>query len=156
MGFALSRQAAKPKSFNNLLDRRNALAIPFLVVGSIVLDPQLSNAADGKSATANLFRTPLYNEESSPSVDAVTTERVALGKGDLIVREVRKSSSLCGIQSKPGDTMEVRYEASYIRKDGEAGMILYDSSATRGTGQPYVFTLGNGDMIRGTTCAQER
>jgi hypothetical protein len=70
---------------------------------------------------------------------------------------------VCGIQSRSGNVMEIVYEARYIANnnnvmtsrrssndpDSQNIPVLYDSSAQRGTGLPYQFVLGSGDMLPG-------
>jgi FK506-binding protein 2 len=63
----------------------------------------------------------------------------------LGIRTTRPPSSVCGIKSRRYDMMEIKYEARVASPGGP----LYDSSAQRGTGQPYQFVLGNGDLIKG-------
>mmetsp|Transcript_36558 Transcript_36558/g.109873 ORF Transcript_36558/g.109873 Transcript_36558/m.109873 type:complete len:353 (-) Transcript_36558:197-1255(-) len=60
-------------------------------------------------------------------------------------RVARKAEGKCGIQSRRGDVLEIRYEARVGNQQGR----IYDSSDWRGTGQPYAYNLGNGDVIRG-------
>lgn len=50
----------------------------------------------------------------------------------------------CTIQSRRNDLLEIRYEAR-VGRDGA----VYDSSASRGTGQPYQTVLGSYDVIPG-------
>jgi FKBP-type peptidyl-prolyl cis-trans isomerase len=49
------------------------------------------------------------------------------------------------MKSRRGDLLEITYEARIYRRDGP----VFDSSLDRGTGQPYQFVLGSGDMIAG-------
>jgi FKBP-type peptidyl-prolyl cis-trans isomerase len=55
--------------------------------------------------------------------------------------------SSCAIQSRRGDVLEIHYQATALLSDGRR--YVYDSSASRGTGQPYQMVLGSGDMIPG-------
>lgn len=59
-----------------------------------------------------------------------------------LLRDTEKS---CNIPSRRNDVLEIKYQARYGGPDG----IVYDSSATRGTGQPYQMVLGSGDMLPG-------
>jgi hypothetical protein len=61
---------------------------------------------------------------------------------EFVVRTVRQGS---GEPSRRGDLLEFVYEA---RMGGQNGPV-YDSSAQRGTGQPYQYVLGSGDLIPG-------
>jgi FKBP-type peptidyl-prolyl cis-trans isomerase len=62
------------------------------------------------------------------------------------------------IQSRRGDVLEIRYEASRLKTEGggdsdtnspTSRKVAYDSSDARGTGQPYQMVLGSGDMLSG-------
>jgi FKBP-type peptidyl-prolyl cis-trans isomerase len=62
------------------------------------------------------------------------------------------------IQSRRGDVLEIRYEASRLKTEGGGDSdtnspttrkVVYDSSDARGTGQPYQMVLGSGDMLSG-------
>ncbi|KAL7578638.1 hypothetical protein ACA910_009783 [Epithemia clementina (nom. ined.)] len=55
------------------------------------------------------------------------------------------NSSSCGVKSRRGDVLEIEYDAHLLGPDG----MVYDSSTTRGTGQPYQMVLGSGDMLPG-------
>eukprot|EP00529_Nitzschia_sp_RCC80_P021710 CAMPEP_0113501500 /NCGR_PEP_ID=MMETSP0014_2-20120614/32989_1 /TAXON_ID=2857 /ORGANISM="Nitzschia sp." /LENGTH=392 /DNA_ID=CAMNT_0000396095 /DNA_START=131 /DNA_END=1309 /DNA_ORIENTATION=+ /assembly_acc=CAM_ASM_000159 len=81
------------------------------------------------------------------------------------------SSEPCAMQTRRGDLIEINYEASYYVKkkkkknrprtddnnsqndpdDDNNGLdvVLYDSSAFRGTGRPFQLVLGTGDVIPG-------
>jgi len=63
------------------------------------------------------------------------------------ISTVSKPTSMCAIQSRKGDVLEIVYEAYYYNNNDEK--ILYDASKARGTGQPYQTVLGSGDMISG-------
>lgn len=67
------------------------------------------------------------------------------------IHTIKTAPEACKIQSRRGDVLEIKYEARYqaqlSRNGGED--IMFDSSDSRGTGQPYMFVLGNGDMIPG-------
>ena len=63
----------------------------------------------------------------------------------FVIDTVRPAKGKCGMQSRRGDTMQIRYEA---RVDDQFGPV-YDSSEFRGTGQPYAYMLGNNDVIKG-------
>jgi hypothetical protein len=54
-------------------------------------------------------------------------------------------SSTCKIQSRRLDVLEIIYEARLGSPNG----IIYDSSNSRGTGQPYQMVMGSGDMHPG-------
>jgi len=63
------------------------------------------------------------------------------------IEVLQKPSSICVIQSRRLDVLEIVYEAFYRTTDNQR--ILYDSSSSRGTGLPYQMVLGSGDMITG-------
>ena len=88
-------------------------------------------------------------------------------------------SEPCAMQTRRGDLIEINYEASYYVKkkkktakgtpktqsrpddntsindtedtdnDNDLDVVLYDSSAFRGTGRPFQLVLGTGDVIPG-------
>jgi hypothetical protein len=58
---------------------------------------------------------------------------------------LRDTERYCNIPSRRNDVLEIRYQARLGGPDG----IVYDSSATRGTGQPYQMVMGSGDMLPG-------
>ena len=61
------------------------------------------------------------------------------------VNVLQGSDASCGIKSRRNDILEFNYEA----RIGDANGIVYDASATRGTGQPYQYVLGSGDILPG-------
>lgn len=63
-------------------------------------------------------------------------------------RILQESPGPSVIRTRRDDLLEIEYEAKYIPAAG-ASPTLYDSSAFRGTGQPYQMVLGSGDMIPG-------
>mmetsp|Transcript_8900 Transcript_8900/g.14830 ORF Transcript_8900/g.14830 Transcript_8900/m.14830 type:complete len:283 (-) Transcript_8900:59-907(-) len=63
-------------------------------------------------------------------------------QGEFVVRTVRPGS---GAPSRRDDLLEFVYEARMGSPDGP----VYDSSAKRGTGQPYQYILGSGNLIPG-------
>lgn len=60
------------------------------------------------------------------------------------------AAQTCTLLSKRDDVLEINYEAKFegLRQDGPT-LLTYDSSASRGTGQPYQTVLGSGDMLPG-------
>jgi hypothetical protein len=64
-------------------------------------------------------------------------------KGSFVIRTVREVTK--GVKSRRGDLVEFVYEA---RVQSPVGSV-YDSSAQRGTGQPYQYVIGSGDLIPG-------
>jgi len=85
----------------------------------------------------------------TPSPDAASNEAMQ----SFSIQTIKRPPSTCKILSQRGDVLEIRYEARYqatLSRNGDAeGGIVFDSSDSRGTGQPYMFVLGNGDMIPG-------
>ena len=62
----------------------------------------------------------------------------------------------CAIKSRRGDVLELQYEAAAVvtiqSADGQQTQqqrVVYDSSSSRGTGQPYQMVLGSGDVLPG-------
>ena len=83
----------------------------------------------------------------SPSTNAATTLNSSTTSYYSIttLEGTFDTSTSCGIQSRRGDVLEIDYEAHLLGPDGP----IYDSSARRGTGQPYQMVLGSGDMLPG-------
>jgi len=65
--------------------------------------------------------------------------------GGYSVAVVEKGGPSCSIQSRKLDLLEIRYDAHLNSPDG----VVYDSSSSRGTGQPYQMVLGSYDMLPG-------
>lgn len=84
----------------------------------------------------------LAQQQSSPTTPDATSYRV---------ETLQDSPRQCTLQSRRNDLLEIHYKASFLRVDrnGNPVPIVYDSSAQRGTGQPYQMVLGSGDMLPG-------
>lgn len=82
-----------------------------------------------------------------PSSDSLNTKEEpptpTEGKESFVIRTVRDVTT--GVKSRRGDLVEFVYEA---RMQSPVGSV-YDSSAQRGTGQPYQYVIGSGDLIPG-------
>jgi len=141
-----------------ILDYDNAKSVVERIkAGPYPIDLRLYNLAAGGDAIGDLGR-PLVSAEDAllAAEKASAEERVAsllsksggggVGGGEgFTTRVVKKAEGSCGIQSRRGDVMEIRYTARVGGKEG----YVYDSSDSRGTGTPYMYQLGNGDMIPG-------
>lgn len=77
-------------------------------------------------------RQPIYDEKLSSQSKIIT-----LQNGE------------CSLKSRRGDVIGIDYTASYYSNGSNGEKLVYDSSAQRGTGMPYQFVLGSGDMIPG-------
>lgn len=77
-------------------------------------------------------RQPIYDEKQSSQSKVITVQ-----------------NGECSLKSRRGDVIGIDYTASYYSNGSQGGKIVYDSSAQRGTGMPYQFVLGSGDMIPG-------
>ena len=86
----------------------------------------------------------LARQTSSDNVGDFSSDGSKTGYSITSLR-ASSSSSVCGIKSRRGDVLEIEYDAHLSSPDG----LVYDSSFTRGTGQPYQMVLGSGDMIPG-------
>lgn len=84
----------------------------------------------------------LAKSSSSTSGSATTNSEK---KQEYSIRVLKEPPATCNLKSRRGDVLEIVYEARFGSMQGP----VYDSSAQRGTGLPYQFVLGSGDMIPG-------
>lgn len=128
-----------------------------IAAGKYPIELRLYNLAMGGDAIGDLGRSIVTPEDalnlaekfsggnnSNAAGDDATAAAPGASEG-LAINTIRKAEGECAIRSRRGDTMQIKYEA----KIGDANGAVYDSSASRGTGQPYAYVLGNGDMLRG-------
>jgi hypothetical protein len=112
--------------------------------GPYPIDLELVNLAASGDAIGDMGRPLLGAEEAlSLALSTPTSEAVAPAKG--FTRRTLRTPRLCNVQSRRGDLLEITYEARIHSRDGP----VFDSSLQRGTGQPYQFVLGSGDLIAG-------
>ena len=94
----------------------------------------------------------LARKTSDGNTEAVTTAQASSSSSTTgySVTQLTESSP-CSIQSRRGDVLEIRYDAYLDTPNGDVGPngAMYDSSDSRGTGQPYQMVLGSGDMLPG-------
>jgi FK506-binding protein 2 len=106
------------------------------------------NLAAGGNAIGD-FGKPLVtaqdalNLAKSNSGEMITTS--SSKQQEYIIRVLKEPVATCNLKSRRGDVLEIIYEARFGSTQGP----IYDSSSQRGTGQPYQFVLGSGDMIPG-------
>lgn len=62
------------------------------------------------------------------------------------VTVLRPADGTCEMRSRRNDVLEINYEARVTNPDNG---VVYDASASRGTGRPYQMVLGSGDMLPG-------
>lgn len=136
-----------------------------LVNGPYPIELRLYNLALGGDAIGDLGRSivspddalQLAENVSGGGMDDATveirkSEDMADAGGEkksdqgLVVTTVREARGERAVQSRRGDVMQIRYDA---RIGDDATGPVYDSSDFRGTGQPYSYVLGNGDVIKG-------
>jgi len=120
--------------------------------GPYPIELKFVNLAAGGDAFGDLEK-PLVTAQ-----DALDLSKQSSGDGIMYsssnpdkgfaINVVKKPNQTCKVQSRRGDVMEIQYTASYYL-GGEEKKIVYDSSAQRGTGLPYQFVLGSGDMVPG-------
>mmetsp|Transcript_11648 Transcript_11648/g.21007 ORF Transcript_11648/g.21007 Transcript_11648/m.21007 type:complete len:361 (-) Transcript_11648:651-1733(-) len=128
-----------------------------IAAGKYPIELRLYNLAMGGDAIGDLGRSIVTPEDalnlaekfsggnnSNAAGDDATAAAPGASEG-LAINTIRKAEGECAIRSRRGDTMQIKYEANI----GDANGAVYDSSASRGTGQPYAYVLGNGDMLRG-------
>lgn len=121
--------------------------------GPYPIELRLYNLALGGDAVGDLGRSIVTPEDALELAESVSggggTNIGDTGdsttKGGLVINTIKKADGECAIQSRRGDTMQIRYEARIGDRNGP----IYDSSSFRGTGQPYAYILGNSDVIKG-------
>lgn len=123
---------------NDLIDRYESGIYP--------IDIRLYNLALGGDGIGDLGRsivTPEDALELSASISSKDTSSIGVNNKlsvaeGLQINTIKKASAKCGVKSRRGDTMQVRYEARVGNSEG----IIYDASEWRGTGLPYSYVLG--------------
>lgn len=120
--------------------------------GPYPLDLKFVNLAAGGDAFGDMGK-PLVSAEDALSLAKQNSDDSGSpSDGDSINYGYRTTvlhkPSQEKIKSRRGDVLEIQYTASYYL-DGERKKLVYDSSAQRGTGLPYQFVLGSGDMVPG-------
>lgn len=125
-------------------------AIKHVVPGMVVVDYQ-----DAKSVVKRIHEGPfpvdlkLINPNGQDSEDKAFVRSpsgnapLSTEVNGLVIRTVRQVNA--GEKVRRGDLVEFVYEARMISQTGP----IYDSSAQRGTGQPYQYVVGSGDLIPG-------
>jgi len=121
--------------------------------GVYPIEIRLYNLALGGDGIGDLGRsivTPEDALELSASISSKDTSSIGVNNKlsvseGLQINTIKKANGKCGVRSRRGDTMQVRYEA----RVGDSEGIIYDASEWRGTGQPYSYILGNNDVLRG-------
>jgi len=116
--------------------------------GPYPIDLEFLNLAAGGDAFGDMGR-PLVTAEDALDLAKKTAEEPSTPPGDtspaaVYTKRVLKEPPNRILQSRRGDLLEINYSATIAGTDYE-----YDSSAIRGTGQPYQMVLGSGDMIPG-------
>ena len=114
--------------------------------GPYPIDLKFYSLAAGGDAFGDLGK-PLVTAQDALELAKSTTTTMEESSGEeFVIRVIQQPPvSSCGIKSRRGDVLEINYEARYQSAEGP----VYDSSAQRGTGLPYQFVLGSGDMIPG-------
>jgi hypothetical protein len=112
-----------------------------------------SNLAVGGDAISDDGK-PLVSSQDALDLARRTSRGGAISESDIAgtpapspfsITLLRDTEKYCNIPSRRNDVLEIRYQARLGGPDG----IVYDSSATRGTGQPYQMVMGSGDMLPG-------
>lgn len=89
--------------------------------------------------------TPIVTAEDALELAKRTSGNAESTSGSLYSITALKKESTCGVQSRRNDVLEIIYQAHLNGPNG----VIYDSSISRGTGQPYQMVLGSGDMLPG-------
>jgi FK506-binding protein 2 len=128
-----------------LLDFSNAKSVADrLHNGPYPIDLNFYNLAAGGDAFGDLGK-PLVTAQDALELAKSTTTTTPESGEKFVIRVLKQPPASCGIQSRRGDVLEINYEARIMTANGP----IYDSSGQRGTGLPYQFVLGSGDMIPG-------
>ena len=135
------RQVAAIKSVSREASSKN------VVPGMIIADfndakSVVQRLRDGPFPVDLIFmdpKTSALTPEGSSQIKAAQSD----SEDGFVIRTLRQVST--GVQSRRGDLVEFVYEARMRSPDGP----VYDSSAQRGTGQPYQYVIGSGDLIPG-------
>mmetsp|Transcript_27222 Transcript_27222/g.40652 ORF Transcript_27222/g.40652 Transcript_27222/m.40652 type:complete len:490 (+) Transcript_27222:41-1510(+) len=112
------------------------LRVTFVLMGA-------QTAAQGFAADQEGLNPPNASTESSGQQQQ---------QEKLVVQSLSKpEGQICRLQTRRGDLVEIQYSAWYKSNDGQ--WIEFDSSFQRGTGLPFSFVLGNGEVVRGLDLA---
>ncbi|KAL7545371.1 hypothetical protein ACHAWF_008719 [Thalassiosira exigua] len=105
------------------------------------------NLALGGDAVGDLGRSIVTPDDALELAERVSSNSKSNNSGPegLMINVIREASGECSIKSRRGDTIQIRYDARIGDRNGS----IYDSSDFRGTGQPYSYVLGNGDVLAG-------
>lgn len=117
-----------------------------VIQGPYPIDIEIYNLAAGGDAFGDLGKPLVRADDALELAKAASKpkEGIATDSSQVYVtRQIRPG--IAEILSRRGDVLEINYTARFGGEDGP----IYDSSAQRGTGQPYQFVLGSGDMIPG-------
>lgn len=112
--------------------------------GPYPIDLKFYSLAAGGDAFGDLGKPLVTAQDALELAKSTTTMEESSGE-EFVIRVIQQPPVSCGIKSRRGDVLEINYEARYQSAEGP----VYDSSAQRGTGLPYQFVLGSGDMIPG-------
>jgi len=115
--------------------------------GPFPVDLEFVNLAAGGDAFSDMGTTIVTPKDALELAQNIGDRSGVVEGPKYSIDTLRKSSSTCAIQSRRADVLEIVYDASYKTIDDRK--IVYDSSSSRGTGQPYQMVLGSGDMIAG-------
>ena len=110
--------------------------------GTPILSPQ--EALDvSRQSVGGTDATAFTDPERTVGVPSSSSE----GTFEIAVVRPPTAAACRSIRSRRDDVLEVLYTAQFKTSDGR--LVEYDSSAIRGTGQPYQMVLGSGDMLAG-------
>jgi hypothetical protein len=125
-----------------------------LAKGPYPVELTFSNLAAGGDAISDGDGKPLVSSQDALDLARRTSRGGVISDSDVAgtpapspfsITLLRDTERYCNIPSRRNDVLEIRYQARLGGPDG----IIYDSSATRGTGQPYQMVMGSGDMLPG-------
>lgn len=120
--------------------------------GPYPIELEFINVAAGGDALSDLGTTIVTPKDALDLAKQTDTTTPPQSTVNYSITKIAGPASICAIQSRRGDVLEIQYEAAYYYlppSGDEIRRIVYDNSSSRGTGQPYLMVLGSGDMIPG-------
>lgn len=91
-----------------------------------------------------------YDSKTLSSGAGAATTAGGASNDDYRVTTISRAKDDCRLKSRRDDLLEINYEAGYLPDRGDPYKVfVYDSSERRGTGRPYQYVLGSGDLLPG-------
>ena len=110
--------------------------------GPYPIQIKFRNLAAGGDAISDMG-TPIVSAADALRL-ASTSTPTNLARNSEYHMTIQRKPPSCVITSRRNDVLEINYVARLLSNGA-----VYDSSSSRGTGQPYQMVLGSGDMLPG-------